>query len=134
MIAIASFLRCGNLIRESFWATKYWQIWYDCTFHEIGYLKCRKILAKKLSFDKNVQICTNCDALPNHNNLFLFSAEVLMIPPVFVQLFSIRNSFRVANKLEIFRRDFRQGVILPLNIIPRVQLKFYSRKRMQEYP
>ena len=129
-----SFLRCGNFIRESFWATKYRQIWYDYTYHEIGYLKCRKSLAKKLSFEKNVQICTNCDTLSNHNNLFLVSAGVLMIPSVFVRLFSIRNTFRVANKLEIFSRHFRQGIILPSNIIPGVQLKFYCRKRLQEYP
>ena len=126
-----SFLQCGNCIRESFWVTKYRQSWYDYAY-EIGYLKCRKSEAKKVEFKKIVQICTNCDTLSNHNNLFLVSAGVLMIPSVFVRLFSIRNTFRVANKLEIFSRDFRQGIILPSNIIPGVQQKFYRRKRIQE--
>ena len=128
-----SFLRCGNFIRESFWATKYRQIWYDYAYHETDHLKFRKSLAKKLSFEKKRPNLHQLRHLSNHNNLFLVSAGVLMIPSVFVRLFSIRNTFRVANKLEIFSRDFRQGIILPSNIIPGVQLKFYCRKRLQEY-
>ena len=128
-----SFMKCENFIRERFRAPKYWQSCYDCTYQEIGYLKCRESQAKKLNFRKNVQICTNCYTLSNHNNLFFISAGILMtLSFFFVRLFSIQNTFWVVNKLEIFSRDFRQGIILPSNIILGVQLKFYCRKRIQE--
>ena len=120
-----SFIQCGNFIRERFRAPKYWQSCYDYTYQEIGYLKCRKSQAKK---------CTNCYTLSNHNDLFFISAGILMILSYFffVWLFWIRNTVWVVNKLEIFSRDFRQGIILPSNIIPGVQLKCYCRKRIQE--
>ena len=37
----------------------------------------------KVELKKNVQICTNCDTLSNHSNLFLISAKILMIATFF---------------------------------------------------
>ena len=90
-----------------------------------------KMLDKKVTLKKTVQICTNFGTLSLHVILFSISARILMNSSFFYTTTFNPMLFLSSEQIRDLQR-FQEGIILPSCIIPGYQLKFNFRNRRQE--